>query len=81
MFNRLQVKDPSQRPIGTKKQSKSDLLKQAESRASEVGTEVRFVASCTSAFHVCLCWKQLNNCKPGAGIYGYVAKVDEACQG
>lgn len=41
MFNRLQVKNPSQRPVATKKQSKESLLKQAESKAAEAGTEVR----------------------------------------
>jgi hypothetical protein len=40
MFNRLQVKDPSKRPVPSKKQSKADLLKQAEAKASEA-EEVR----------------------------------------
>jgi hypothetical protein len=42
MFNRLQVKDPSQRPVPTKKHSKADLLKQAEAKASEAA-EVRML--------------------------------------
>lgn len=41
MFNRLQVKDPSQRPVASKKLSKADLLKQVESKAAEKDAEVR----------------------------------------